>query len=115
MTIHSAQEGRRLAAHTVTRYWAAGRRPSRRIETMSGRLFGEHILVTGGSKGIGAAIVERCLAEDAHVSFIDIDQAGGEALLRELAVSPDRLIFGAGDVADATGIALVHAPAGAAH
>ena len=38
---------------------------------MAGRLEGEHILVTGGSRGIGAAIVEKCLAEGARVSFIE--------------------------------------------
>jgi NAD(P)-dependent dehydrogenase (short-subunit alcohol dehydrogenase family) len=81
---------------------------------MSGRLFGEHILVTGGSKGIGAAIVEKCLAEDARVSFIDLDQAGGEALLRGLAAAGS-VIFGVGDVREANDIARVHATAVAAH
>ena len=48
---------------------------------MLGRLADGHILVTGGSKGIGAAIVEKCLKEEARVSFIDIDEAGGRALV----------------------------------
>ena len=81
---------------------------------MSGRLVGEHILVTGGSKGIGAAIVEKCLAEDARVSFIDLDQAGGEALLRGLAAAGS-VTFGVGDVREANDIARVHATAVAAH
>jgi NAD(P)-dependent dehydrogenase (short-subunit alcohol dehydrogenase family) len=37
---------------------------------MGGRLDGEHILVTGGSRGIGVAIVERALTEGARVSII---------------------------------------------
>jgi len=81
---------------------------------MSGRLVGEHILVTGGSKGIGAAIVEKCLAEDARVSFIDLDQAGGEALLRGLAAAGS-VTFGVGDVREANDIGRVHATAVAAH
>src|SRR5262245_17930706 len=82
--------------------------------TMAGRLEGEHVLVTGGSKGIGAAIVEKCLAEGARVSFIDIDEAAGRALLGALAASRGRLLFGGGDVRDARDIARVHAAAVAA-
>ena len=40
---------------------------------MSGRLTDEHILITGDSRGIGAAIVEKCLLEGANVSFIDLE------------------------------------------
>ena len=39
---------------------------------MTGRLDNEHILVTGGGRGIGSAIVEKCLLEGAKVSFIDL-------------------------------------------
>jgi NAD(P)-dependent dehydrogenase (short-subunit alcohol dehydrogenase family) len=37
-----------------------------------GRLDTHHILVTGGSRGIGAATVEKAHAEGARVSFIDL-------------------------------------------
>lgn len=82
---------------------------------MSGRLAGEHILVTGGSKGIGAAVVEKCLAEAARVSFIDVDEPAGRALLAALPAAGDRVLFGVGDVRIADDIARVHAAAIAAH
>jgi NAD(P)-dependent dehydrogenase (short-subunit alcohol dehydrogenase family) len=75
---------------------------------MTGRLIGEHILVTGGSKGIGAAIVAKCLAEGAGVSFIDLDEAAGEALIGGLAAGRERVVFGAGDVRVADDIARLH-------
>jgi NAD(P)-dependent dehydrogenase (short-subunit alcohol dehydrogenase family) len=81
---------------------------------MAGRLAGEHILITGGSNGIGAAIVEKSLTEEARVSFIDIDEAGGTALVRKLGARPDRLFFGTGDVRSAESISRVHDAAVAA-
>ncbi len=42
-----------------------------------GRLDGQHILVTGGSRGIGAATVEKALAEGARVTSFDLS-AGRE-------------------------------------
>jgi NAD(P)-dependent dehydrogenase (short-subunit alcohol dehydrogenase family) len=77
---------------------------------MSGRLAGRHVFVTGGSRGIGAAIVEKALAEDAAVSFIDVEATAGEALLSRLG-SQDRMSFGIGDVRSAADIARVHAAA----
>src|SRR5262249_19448551 len=82
---------------------------------VSGRLEGEHVLVTGGSKGIGAAIVAKCLAQGARVSFIDLGEAAGRALLDALAGGDERAIFGRGDVRDAADIARVHAAGVAAH
>jgi NAD(P)-dependent dehydrogenase (short-subunit alcohol dehydrogenase family) len=51
------------------------------------KLTGHHIFVTGGAKGIGEAIVRDCLAEDAKVSFVDIDVSTGEKLASELGKS----------------------------
>lgn len=75
---------------------------------MTGRLANHHVLVTGGSRGIGAAIVEKALAEGASVTFIDIEAAAGKALLQTL---PDasRCHFGVGDVCKPEDIARVHA------
>lgn len=74
---------------------------------MTGRLEGEHILVTGGSRGIGAAIVGKCLAEGARVSFLDIEDAAGEALLAELG-QPEHTFFARADIRVADDIAAAH-------
>ena len=72
-----------------------------------GRLENQHVFVTGGSRGIGAAIVEKALAEGAKVSFIDVEAEAGEALLRALSAE-DRSYFGTGSVTIAADIARVH-------
>jgi len=48
------------------------------------KLANKHIFVTGGAKGIGAAIVQDAAGEGAAVSFIDIDVSAGENLAAQL-------------------------------
>lgn len=43
-------------------------------------LEGRSVLITGGASGIGAAMVEAFAAQQARVSFIDIDAAAGTAM-----------------------------------
>lgn len=49
------------------------------------RLAGKVALVSGGSKGIGAATSRRFAKEGAHVGICDIDRSAGSALADELA------------------------------
>ena len=63
-----------------------------------GRLDGEHVLVTGGSRGIGAATVEKAWAEGARVSFVDLLPEEGEALAGRLG---DGVLFRRADVCSA--------------
>lgn len=74
---------------------------------MTGRLEGQHVVVTGGSRGIGAAIVERSLAEGARVSIVDIEEERGNAFV----ASPpdrDRVFFARGDIRYASDIRTFH-------
>ena len=64
---------------------------------MAGRLRNEHILVTGGGRGIGAAIVEKCISEGATVSFIDLEEEEAKSLLKKLD-QDKKLIFVKGNV-----------------
>jgi NAD(P)-dependent dehydrogenase (short-subunit alcohol dehydrogenase family) len=70
---------------------------------MTGRLEGGHVFVTGGARGIGAAIVAKALAEGARVSIVDRDEAGRDLLLALSA--GERALFCAGDVRRASDIA----------
>ena len=75
-----------------------------------GRLDRQHILVTGGSRGIGAAIVEKSLQEGAKASFVDIEAETGESFLKSLG-APNRVFFQRADIRSAEQIAAAHAAA----
>lgn len=64
------------------------------------KLAHQHVFVTGGSKGIGEAIVRDCLAQGAKVSFVDIDVLNGEALVAELRKAGHSVAFAKADVAN---------------
>jgi NAD(P)-dependent dehydrogenase (short-subunit alcohol dehydrogenase family) len=70
---------------------------------MPGRIEGRHVLVTGGARGIGAAIAAKALAEGGLVSIIDLDDAAGRELLTVLDADK-RVSFTAGDVRRASDI-----------
>jgi NAD(P)-dependent dehydrogenase (short-subunit alcohol dehydrogenase family) len=47
-------------------------------------LKGRHVLVSGGASGIGEALVRELAYQGCLVSFFDIDQEAGDALMNEL-------------------------------
>jgi 3-oxoacyl-[acyl-carrier protein] reductase len=61
------------------------------------------VLVTGGSGGIGAAIVERYVAEGAAVGIVDFNGDAGERLAAAWRAKGGRVHFAAADVADYAG------------
>lgn len=74
-----------------------------------GRLAGQVLLVTGGAKGIGRAIVEVAMREGADVVAVDTDEAAGSRLLTDLAEptrnpTQPKLWFRPVDVTDETAV-----------
>ena len=58
------------------------------------------VLVTGGSKGIGEAIVRSFLAEGARVANVNRSEAEGQALEAEYAAREQECVFLQADLCD---------------
>jgi len=72
------------------------------------KLTGQHIFVTGASKGIGAAIARDAAEEGARISFVDIDVPSGEEFAAELARAGHRVYFHPADVGDLESMTVAH-------
>jgi NAD(P)-dependent dehydrogenase (short-subunit alcohol dehydrogenase family) len=70
-----------------------------------GRLVGRVVLVTGAASGIGRATAVRAAAEGAHVGAIDVDGAGLDALVAEVAAVGGRAVAHRADVTDSAALA----------
>ncbi|MQA01980.1 MAG: SDR family oxidoreductase [Streptosporangiales bacterium] len=70
-----------------------------------GRLAGEVVVVTGGARGIGRAIVEVALREDARVVAADMDSDTGAQLVEDLGAAGEGLWFRELDVTDEAAVA----------
>jgi NAD(P)-dependent dehydrogenase (short-subunit alcohol dehydrogenase family) len=57
-------------------------------------------IVTGGANGIGRAIVQRLIENDAHVVIVDIDGEAGEQAVKEVAAAGGTCISLVGDVSN---------------
>lgn len=73
-------------------------------------LFGKNALVTGGARGIGAAIVRRLATEGAHVAFSYRDNtAAAEALVAEIEAAGGKVFAVQADVGDSGEVAQMFA------
>jgi 3-oxoacyl-[acyl-carrier protein] reductase len=61
-------------------------------------------IVTGGARGIGAAIATRLSADGMSVGVLDLDEAGAKSTAERLAAGGGRAIGVAADVADAASV-----------
>lgn len=64
------------------------------------KLEGRHVLVTGGSMGIGAACVRDAAENGARVSFVDINIEAGQAFAAQMRSEGFEVEFAEGNVAD---------------
>jgi len=72
-------------------------------------------LVTGGARGIGAAIVRRLAAEGAHVAFVwNGAEHAAQALVAEVAAAGGRALAVRADVSDSASVAAMFAACDAA-
>ncbi|MDK4704029.1 SDR family oxidoreductase [Rhizobium sp. CNPSo 4062] len=71
---------------------------------MSNRLSGKRIFITGAAQGIGLAIAEACVAEDASIFLIDRDEALLEQAADRLKEDSANLGYQAADITDAEAV-----------
>lgn len=74
--------------------------PRLNCETTKGRFEGYVAVVTGGSQGIGKAIVERFVNDGAQVAFLDVKEEQGLIVQNELRAKGGKVTFIKCDVAD---------------
>jgi NAD(P)-dependent dehydrogenase (short-subunit alcohol dehydrogenase family) len=67
-----------------------------------GSLTGKRALITGGASGIGRATALLFAREGAAVAVVDLDEVGGQAVVREIANNGGEAIFVRCDVSQAT-------------
>jgi len=66
-----------------------------------GKLTGRHAIITGGSSGIGKATALLFAQEGAAVAVVDLDEANGQAVVKEIEAQGGRAIFIRCDVSKA--------------
>jgi NAD(P)-dependent dehydrogenase (short-subunit alcohol dehydrogenase family) len=69
----------------------------------SGRLAGKSAVITGAAKGQGEAVARRFVAEGAHVALLDVLDAQGQALAKEIGSGGMARYYHC-DVADEAGV-----------
>jgi D-xylose 1-dehydrogenase len=70
-----------------------------RLTNLYPSLSGKHVFITGGATGIGAALVENFVTQNARVSFLDIDDEAAHGLKARLNVA-ERLRYWHCDIRD---------------
>lgn len=68
----------------------------------------EHVFVTGGANGIGAAIVLDAAQSGAKVSFCDLAEEAGKEYEKELTAKGFQVFFHQGDVANFDNLKVAH-------